>query len=191
MKIALTFDDGPHPIYTQQILTLLAKYEIAATFFLIGENVKTSPDLVKQIYENGHEIGNHTYSHLKLAKSDVQTLQKELRATDHAVFEIIGEHPHLFRPPEGFCNKQLAKCSADWGYKVILWNIDTKDWAHTPADKIVRYVKSNVKSGDILLFHDYIAKDSPTLASLEVLIPYLLEEGFQFVTVSELLRNKA
>ncbi len=191
MKIALTFDDGPHPIHTPKILALLEKYNVSATFFLIGENVKTSPDLVKQIYENGHEIGNHTYSHLKLSASDEATLRKELSDTDHAIFEIIGAHPQLFRPPEGFCNKQLAKCSADWGYKVILWNIDTRDWAHTPVSKIVRYVKTNVKSGDILLFHDYIAKDSPTVESLEILIPHLLEQGYQFVTVSELLRKEA
>jgi polysaccharide deacetylase family sporulation protein PdaB len=191
MQIALTFDDGPHPVYTPKILEILEKYQIPATFFMIGENVASYPSLVKKVFERGHEIGNHTYSHPKLNRCEKKTLHQELQRTDQAIFEAVDCHPTLFRPPEGFCNELLAKQSAQWGYKVILWNIDTRDWAHTPVENIVSYVKKNVKSGDILLFHDYIAKDSPTPKALEILIPYLLEEGYQFVTVSELLRNEA
>ncbi len=186
-KIALTFDDGPHPKYTAEILEILDRYDIRATFFLIGSCAKEYPDLVRQEVEKGHEIGNHTYSHLKLYHATQSALKEELSKTDTLLTQLTQKNIRLFRPPEGYCSKSITALSEDFGYQVILWNIDTRDWAHTPLDTIVTNVKKNVKSGDILLFHDYIAKDSPTPAALEILIPYLLSEGYRFVTVSELI----
>ncbi len=187
MMIALTFDDGPHPQYTQEILDILDRYDIRATFFLIGSCAEQYPDLVAKEVEKGHEIGNHTYSHLKLYQSSTSTLKEELAKTDGILSSLTQQKISLFRPPEGYCSKSIAAVTEDFGYKVILWNIDTRDWAHTPTEKIVSHVKKNVKSGDILLFHDYIAKNSPTPRALEVLIPFLLSEGYRFVTVSELI----
>ncbi len=187
MQIALTFDDGPHPRYTPEILDILDRYGICATFFVVGQNANAYPELILQEYEKGHEIANHTYSHLKLASTQSVDLRKELLRTDDVIEKIIGERTALFRPPEGFYTEAIARDSKALGYKLILWNIDTRDWSHCPIEKIVSTVKKNVKSGDILLFHDYIAKNSPTPQALEIIIPYLLEEGFQFVTVSELL----
>ncbi len=187
MKIALTFDDGPHPKYTPQILEILDRFDIRATFFLIGSCAKEHPDLVEEEVKKGHEIGNHTYSHLKLHHATQNALKDELTKTDSLLTQLSGQKITLFRPPEGYCSKSIEAISADFGYRVILWNVDTRDWAHTPLSEIVANVKKNVKSGDILLFHDYIAKDSPTPAALEILIPYLLSEGYRFVTVSELL----
>jgi polysaccharide deacetylase family sporulation protein PdaB len=187
MKIAITFDDGPHPFYTAKILEILERYHVRATFFLIGSCAATYPDLVKAEIEKGHEIGNHTYSHLKLNGVSKELLQDEISRTDTLLQKLTGRNIKLFRPPEGVCNTAISTLSADLGYHVILWNIDTRDWAHTSSEKIIAHVKRNVKSGDILLFHDYIAKNSPTPAALEVLIPHLLSEGYQFVTVSELL----
>jgi peptidoglycan/xylan/chitin deacetylase (PgdA/CDA1 family) len=187
MQIALTFDDGPHPRYTPQILDVLDRYGIRATFFIVGQNASAYPELLLREQQACHEIANHTYSHLKLKSKGEAALFEELSRTDALIERITGARPRLFRPPEGVCNPTIAQCSSSFGYKLILWNVDTRDWASSSVDSIVSAVKKNVKSGDILLFHDYIAHNSPTPQALQILIPYLLGEGFQFVTVSELL----
>ncbi len=187
MKIALTFDDGPHPRYTPQILDILDKYEIKATFFVIGVNAENYPQPLEDTVRRGHEIGNHTYTHPHVSFLSRENLSDEIRKCEASVF-IHGEYkPKLFRPPEGLIDSAVKSASGNLDYKVILWNIDTRDWAHTPANEIADNVLSNIKSGDIILMHDYINYNSPTPEALEIFIPQLLDEGYHFVTVSELI----
>ena len=185
--IALTFDDGPHPRYTPQILELLEKYGIKATFFMIGSNVNLYPDLAKKVSEAGHEIGSHTYSHPHMLKITSKQLLAEIRRTE-SVFSAIGlPMPTLFRPPEGYRTKEQCALLSEAGYRVVVWSLDTHDWKSTPSKEIVRYVYENIEGGDILLFHDYISGENTTITAIEQLVPLLLADGYQFVTVSDLI----
>ena len=186
-KIALTFDDGPHPRHTPEILDILDEYGIKATFFVIGVNVTNYPDALQETIKRGHEIGNHTYSHPHLCGADFNTLKNEIDKCESAISLLADYKPKLFRPPEGWIDNDVKTISAQYDYKVILWNIDTLDWAHTSPDKIVKNVTENVKPGDIILMHDYIGKNSPTAEALRGFIPILIERGYQFVVVSELI----
>lgn len=189
-KIALTFDDGPHPRYTAEILEILARYNVKATFFQVGQNVTDYPDIARRVREEGHEIGNHTYSHPKLSSLADLALARELEQAADALQAITGGTPHLFRPPEGVISKQILSLAAQMEYQPVLWSVDTRDWAHTPTAQIVRHVLSTVQDGDIILFHDYVVGSSPTPDALRQLLPALLARGFQPVTITELLESE-
>lgn len=189
-KIALTFDDGPHPRYTPEILKILDEYGIKATFFVVGQNVSYYPDLVKAEVDAGHEVGNHTFSHANLRKKRYEEVCGEINQTERLIYENTDFRSRLLRPPEGVYSQAVCDAAADFDYTIVLWSIDTKDWAHNPAKKIAEQILSDVRSGDIILFHDYIARNSPTEEALRLIIPELLERGYKFVTVSELLSSK-
>lgn len=188
--IALTFDDGPHADKTPEILDILADYGVHATFFAVGENVKAHPEIIQREIDEGHEIGNHTYSHKFLKKADAKTVADELCRFDDMMLELFEYKPKLFRPPGGLYNTSICDTAKSIGYTVVLWSIDTRDWAHTPTDKICSEICDNAESGDIILMHDFIGGSSPTPAALRVIIPKLLEDGYEFVTISELLAEK-
>ena len=187
-RIAITFDDGPHPVYTRKILDVLEKYQVKATFFIIGENAEYYKDTLMEIVEKGHELGNHTFSHSIIKDKNVSDIIAEIEDCRNAIYDICGENTVLFRPPGGI----MADITAEDGeifenYDVILWSIDTMDWAHNEPGKIAEYVINNTKSGDIILMHDYIGKNSPTPETLEIIIPALIKKGYEFVTVGELI----
>ena len=185
-RIALTFDDGPHPRYTPKILELLDKYKLKATFFMIGSNARLYPDTARAVKAAGHEIGNHTFKHPHMLRLGEGELYKEIKETECVFSEIGLDKPTLFRPPEGYRTKEQCSLLEKEGYRVVVWSLDTHDWKGTSAEEIVRYVTSNVKGGDIILFHDYISGQNTTIAALEQLIPRLLKDGYKFVSVSEL-----
>ena len=190
MKIALTFDDGPHPYYTDKIIGILDKYGIKATFFFVGQNIENYPEQAKHVRERGHEIGNHTYTHHRVRAMSESELASELERCDDLIYELGEYGTRLFRPPEGAFDEATEKISKTMDYSVILWSVDTKDWAHQTPRDIVKNVLDNVRGGDIILMHDYIGFDSPTPEALETMIPRLLEMGYEFVTVSELMTEK-
>ncbi len=185
--IALTFDDGPHPRYTERILTVLAKYGVQATFFEVGINVERYPDAARAVAEAGHEIGNHTYHHAHLTKLPNRTFHEEVETCSDIILRVTGKRPTLFRPPEGVRGDKRFDMLTEMGYKQILWNLDTLDWKGASARAIVGHVMKEVGGGDILLFHDYVAHDLTADAALDMLIPALQERGYRFITVSELL----
>ncbi len=187
-KIALTFDDGPHPRFTPKILEILDKYSIKATFFVIGVNVKNYPNQFKSIFAHGHEIGNHTYSHKILKSLPQKEIEKEIFDTQREIDMICDYKPSLIRPPCGLYDKSLETIAEKLNSKIVLWAIDTHDWAHTSTNNMVKNVIRNIKDGDIILFHDYASGEYNTPSALEILIPILLEKGYEFVTVSELLQ---
>ena len=184
--VALTFDDGPHEAYTQTILSILEKYRIPATFFIIGENAQRYPDRVRQIHQAGHELGNHTYSHASVNTLSAQKLEEELEKTSQLIQELTGQRPAVFRPPFGAYNDRCIEQICQLGYRPVLWSQDSRDWQLPPAQRIADSMLANLSQGDILLFHDYNRRHSPTPQALEILIPKLLEEGYRFVTVSQL-----
>ncbi len=186
--IALTFDDGPHPGRTPEILDILDKYGIKATFFLVGQNIDYYPKTAKSIIDRGHEIGNHTYSHKTLDKCDKKEIELELSKFNSSLSAISDYTPTLMRPPCGSVSETLKSTTAATNTDIILWSIDTRDWAHTDYRTIADNVINNAESGDIILMHDYISGNSPTPKALNIIIPKLLEKGFTFVTVSELLK---
>ena len=189
MKIALTFDDGPHPYRTDEVLNLLEKYNIRATFFVVGENVSYYPEPFKRTVALGHEIGNHTYHHTPLSDTCEKTVMDEISQTDDIIFKTAGFHPKLFRPPEGAYGECALKAAQSMNMRMILWTVDTRDWERPPAQDIVDHVMKNVRGGSILLFHDYMHKSAHTMEALEILIPKLLEKGYKFVTVSDLIEG--
>ena len=188
-KIALTFDDGPHPTHTDEILDILSEYHVKATFFLVGENAEWYPEIVEREAREGHELGNHSYSHADLGHASRETVYREIDRCEQAIWENFEYRTHLLRPPGGCYGDTLAQAAADRDYTLVCWSVDTRDWSHPPVGQIVQNVLTHVESGDILLFHDYIAGDSPTPAALRILIPKLLDEGYTYVTLSELMEE--
>lgn len=187
MMIALTFDDGPHPVYTPKILDILNEYGVHATFFAVGENVVNYPETIKRCLDEGHEIANHTFSHDDLSGCSFAGICREVSDAENAIYENLEVRPKLLRPPGGLYGMNVIKAAAELDYTLVLWNIDTRDWAHTPPERIADKVLNNIHSGDIVLMHDYIDKNSPTPDALRRIIPALLKKGYNFVTVSELL----
>ena len=188
-KIALTFDDGPHPIKTEKILEILRKHEIKATFFVIGKNIENYPEAFIKVVEEGHEIGNHTYSHSYMNFNlNSKKISDEIEKTENLIKKFCNKNNKILRPPCGLYSDKMVEIAKQRGYKTILWSIDTQDWAHASKDDIVNSVLNRVKGGDIILFHDYTSGENYTLEALNELIPLLKEKGFEIVTVSEILK---
>ena len=190
-KIALTFDDGPHPEYTPIILDILKEYNVHATFFLIGENAERNPDLVRRILREGHETGNHTYLHKNLREHTPGCIYEEISMAEEAILRIADQRTKLLRPPGGLYDKQVCETARRLDYDIILWTIDTLDWKHPTPEEIVQKVESCVQCGDIILCHDFIGgAKSPTPDAIKKIIPDLLGRGYEFVSVSELIYSK-
>ncbi len=190
MKIALTFDDGPHSEYTEEILDILDEFGIKATFFVIGRNCDDSPKVIERVISCGHEVGNHTYSHPSLKKITGEELKNEIIKTEELLYERCSYRPKLFRPPEGVYTKAVEEAISGLDYLPILWTVDTEDWLHPSSEKIAETVMKNVSAGKIILCHDYISGKSSTPKALRIFIPKLLNQGYNFVTVSELLESE-
>ncbi|WP_160719382.1 polysaccharide deacetylase family protein [Isachenkonia alkalipeptolytica] len=182
-KVALTFDDGPHSQYTPEILEILDRYDAKATFFMLGNRVEFYPDLVREVFDRGHEIGNHTYDHKDLTAMGAEAIQNEVGKASLAIEEIIGRKPKILRPPYGAFNEAVENSVQ---IPLILWTVDTLDWKHKDPQKILESVKSDVEEDSIILMHDI---HSGTPEGLGKVLAYLDGEGYDFVTISE-LRNQ-
>ncbi len=186
-RVALTFDDGPHPRYTPEILDILKEYGVNATFFSVGSNAENYPQLIARIREEGHELGNHTHNHFHVAKLSCEQLCADIESCQQVLERLGGDKIRFFRPPEGVCTDDVKSYCEQNGMTIVLWSVDTRDWAHTPVWEICENIKSNVKDGSIILMHDFIGKNSPTPAALRRILPMLQELGYELVTVSVLL----
>jgi len=181
-RVALTFDDGPDAKVTPQILAILKKYNVKATFFMVGKNASNNPKTAEQVYKEGHEIGNHTWNHPKLTNLAKASVKEEVDRTSNAIYKAIGQYPTVFRPPYGATSDQVRSVIT---MPSILWSIDTLDWKHRNADKILTYVKASVNDGSIILMHDI---HQTTADGLENVILYLQKQGYECVTVSDILQ---
>jgi peptidoglycan/xylan/chitin deacetylase (PgdA/CDA1 family) len=162
----------------------LNKYNVKATFFLLGTNIKGNEDIIRKMASNGMEIGNHTYSHRLLTRLKKEEIEEEFNKTNDLVFEIIGKYPTLTRPSYGSTTNTIRSIVTT---PIIIWDVDTLDWKYHNSNKIYSKVIDRVSDGDIILMHDIY---SATANSLEMIIPKLLEEGYQLVTVTELFYYK-
>src|SRR5690606_14851213 len=187
-KIALSFDDGPHPEWTLKVLEILKKHNAKATFFCIGKNVQQSPEIVKKISENGHTIGNHSFSHSGFIDfKGRKSWMKEIEETDLEIQKLIGFRPKFFRPPFGVTTPHLANALRKSGHISIGWNIRTYDTVLKSPEEIAQKVLRKVKPGSIVLLHDCHKNIIPIL---ENLLPGLAHKNFSFVTVNELIDEK-
>lgn len=188
-KIALTFDDGPHGKYTGEILDILEEYGVKATFFVIGTNVKRYPELVERELCEGHEVENHTFDHVYLKRLSDEEMESQVSDNEAQIAAISDAKTHFIRPPGGIYDDRLLELAEKLDLKIALWSVDTHDWKCPTAQSVTDHVLKTVKSGDIILMHDYVCGKSPTPDALRIIIPALLERGFKFVTLSELAES--
>lgn len=190
--VALTFDDGPYPPYTGQILDILKDNKVKATFFVVGKNAEKHPELVRRIASEGHELGNHTYNHIDLLKADRATIIDEIDRTNAVIAALVGQAPKVIRPPHGFRDAVVMDVMAEKNLKVVEWSVSSRDWVSPGVDVIVSRTVSKVKNGSIILLHDgdgtaASASRAQTVEATRLIIHELLKRGFQFVTVDEIL----
>lgn len=179
-KVALTFDDGPDPDVTTRILQTLEKYDAKATFFMLGSRVEYYPEIAKMVQEAGHELANHSWTHPDLTKASTEKVFDEIDRTSKIIEDVTGEKPYSFRPPYGAFN-ELVKEQTD--LPITLWDVDTLDWKHRNPEQLLTQVQNGVKDGSIVLMHDI----HPTTADgLDAVMAYLQDNGYTFVTVSEI-----
>lgn len=189
--VALTFDDGPDPTYTPKVLHLLDEYHDHGTFFVIGRKVEQFPNITREIYEFGNEIGNHTYTHSHLRHMTAEVLRKEMSQTATAIRDATGQSPSCFRPPRGFYNDLSVRTAHQAGYSVILWSWDedSRDWETPGVQKIVQTVIDHLHPGDIILLHDGTGNNKQTVSALHTILPLLHQRGYKSVTVTKLLES--
>lgn len=189
-KVALTFDDGPDSVYTPQILDILDKKKIKATFFLIGSRAELFPEVVKRMAEEGHIVGNHTMSHPNIIKLDQVKTKENIMAAENVLADLAGYRTSLFRSPYGSLNPEKIQEIKDLGYKIIAWNVDSLDWKSLTEEQVMYNILENVKGGSIILQHSSGSEEEDltgTVGALPRIIEVLEKEDYKFVTIPELL----
>lgn len=186
-EIALTFDDGPHPVYTQELLSILKRENVTATFFVIGNNVDAHPDLVQHAAAQGIEIANHTYHHLRLPTLAPKDVAYELKQGALAIQRALGYSTRLYRPPGGEYDQDVINVTRELDYVMVLWTDDPGDYADPGTGVIERRVIRDLSDGGILLLHDGAAQ---TVTILPDLIRQLKARGYRFVTCSDMARER-
>ena len=182
-QIALTFDDGPHPVYTLQLLDILRRTHTPATFFLVGEQVEKNPSLVQLEVAEGHEVADHTYDHVNLTVIPPELVAYEVQRCDEALEKATGAHVRFFRPPGGEYNGEVVREVSKHGFITTLWTNDPGDFSRPPALVIQKRTLAHLENGGIILLHDGIPE---TLQALPAIITEARRRGFQFVTISRL-----
>ena len=193
-QLALTYDDGPNDPHTLHLLDVLAKHGVKATFFVIGRYVQRRPDIVRELVNAGHIVGNHTFTHPHLvASSAVETLV-QLEECQRAVQEVLGQTPRLFRPPFGGRRPVTLRIARSLGLEPVLWNVTSWDWKMPPAEKIVQTCVQQMRGGDVVLMHDgghraLGADRSQTVLATARLIERYKGEGREFVTIPQMMQS--
>ena len=183
-SVALTFDDGPWPETTEQLLDGLAERGAKATFFLIGEQIAGHEDTVRRMADEGHQVGSHTFTHMDLSRGDPAERLREIAATDKTLRALLGDGVYWLRPPWGFLAPQTA---AAVEVPMVYWSLDTEDWRRLDADAVAQDIIDHARDGDIILLHDpYTTSVEAALRAIDALTP----QGYRFVTLEELFRQK-
>ena len=190
-KIALTFDDGPDGVYTPQILDVLKKYQVPATFFLMGKRIEKHPEVVKRIKKEGHIIANHTFTHANLAKISEEQFYSEIQKTESSIKQITGLNTSLLRPPYGALSVNIMDKIKNMGYKTIFWSVDTRDWYAQDVNQILINTLPEVKQDSIILFHSAGGGKGHDLSASVKVLPELIQTlrmvGYEFVNIDELI----
>lgn len=183
--VAMTFDDGPHPSNTPRLLDMLRERNIKATFYVIGRNVDLYPEITRRIVAEGHEIGNHTYTHRNMTKLGDDAVREELTKTRNAIAKATGVQPRTLRPPYGaLLQNQRTWIHSEFNYPTIMWSVDPRDWQRPGPSVVASRIVSGATPGAIILAHDLHA---PTVDAMPATLDGLLRKGYKFVTVSQLL----
>jgi peptidoglycan/xylan/chitin deacetylase (PgdA/CDA1 family) len=186
--VAMTFDDGPHPQNTPRLLDMLRQRNIKATFYVIGRNVDLYPQITRRIVAEGHEIGNHTYTHGNMTKMSDATVRQELDKCRDSIARAAGVKPRTLRPPYGaLLQTQRAWIHSEYGYPTIMWAVDPRDWQRPGPSVVTSRILAGTTPGAIVLAHDLHA---PTVTAMPATLDGLLKKGYKFVTVSQLLAMK-
>jgi peptidoglycan/xylan/chitin deacetylase (PgdA/CDA1 family) len=191
-QLALTYDDGPNDPHTLRLLEVLAKYDVRATFFLIGRYVRQRPEIAREVVKAGHVVGNHTFTHPLLTLKNVAEVRQELSDCRSALQDAIGEHSNLFRPPFGGRRPAVLRVARELGLEPVMWNVTGYDWNAPPSAVIERKVSRQIRGGDVILLHDGGHKQmgadrSQTVAATDHLISRYKSEGYEFVTIPQML----
>lgn len=186
--IALTFDDGPHPTHTPRLLNILKAHNVKATFYVTGQNAARYPHIIRRMVADGHEIGNHTWSHPNLTKLSDNQVKSQIDRSNVAIANAAGVKARTFRPPyAAMTSRQRAGVKAQYGYPIVFWSVDPRDWKDRNASLVTSRILNQTKRGSIILLHDIHAS---SVAAVPNTINGLLSKGYQFVTVSQLLALK-
>lgn len=194
--VALTFDDGPSPEYTPKILDVLKEKEAKAAFFMVGSHVEKYPDVARRVFAEGHDIGNHTYSHRDLVPAGRKTILTELNKTDQTILRVVGVRTRLFRPPRGIISNAGRKLLVELGYTIALWTVSAVDWRGRPPKAIVGRIMRHIKTGGVILFHDsgaVVRREGAdrgnTVEALPLVIDELRRHGYEIVPLSRMIRE--
>jgi peptidoglycan/xylan/chitin deacetylase (PgdA/CDA1 family) len=194
-QIALTYDDGPNDPHTPQLLEVLARHNVKATFFMIGRYAQQRPDLARAVARAGHAIGNHTFTHPLLTfKSDAE-IRRELSGCRAALSDAVGQHTNLFRPPFGGRRPAVLRIARELGMEPVMWNVTGYDWTAPPAAEIERKVASKIRGGDVILLHDgghraMGTNRSQTVGATDQLLTTHKAAGYEFVTIPRMMSNQ-
>jgi peptidoglycan-N-acetylglucosamine deacetylase len=194
-QLALTYDDGPNDAHTPQLLEVLARHNVHATFFLIGRFVQQQPAIARAVAQAGHVIGNHTFTHPSLIFKSAKEIRRELTDCRAAITDAIGQHSNLFRPPFGARRPAVLRIARELALDPIMWNITGYDWDAPPAAVIERKVSRRIRGGNVILLHDgghrQMGSDrSQTVLATDHLITRYKSEGYEFVTIPQMLAAK-
>ena len=192
-NIALTFDDGPHPQHTPQLLEVLEYYNIPASFFLLGICVEASPHIVQKIYTLGHWIGLHGYVHHNFPLLSPTELQQSLEKTQGAVSNACGlrlQQIRDVRPPNGFFTPKTLKLLQQWNYRPVMWSVVPEDWVRPGVTTVVQRILKLIKQGSVIVLHDGVCGGQDVAQTASILIPQLFEQGYKFVTINTLWEQK-
>lgn len=186
--VAFTFDDGPHPLYTKQVLDIFHEVHGKATFFMIGQEIDAFEGIAAEVHAAGHEISNHTYSHPDLTKLKLEDAREELQQADERIRRLTGKPVMNFRPPYFAVNEDILSLAEEFGYTPIgTVNGGAKDWEQPGVEYILAHTRPSIENGSILIFHDGYGERSQTIEAVRILVEELAAEGYRFLSVSELL----
>jgi peptidoglycan/xylan/chitin deacetylase (PgdA/CDA1 family) len=193
-QIALTFDDGPNDPHTLNLLEVLAKHDVHVTFFLIGRYVRQRPDIVREIAKQGHEIGNHTFTHPLLTFRSRSNVRKEITECRHTITDAVGEHSNLFRPPWGGRRPGTFSLARELGLEPIMWNVTGYDWNAPSTEYIEKKTTGRIRGGDVVLLHDgghkaFGADRSKTVEAADHLITRYKSDGYEFVSIPQMMEQ--
>ncbi len=189
-RVALTFDDGPDNKYTEQILDVLKEYDAKATFFLVGTQVKKYPDMAKRIVEEGHAVGNHSWSHGDLTKLSATQRAEQIDKAQQIIEQATGVSPRLMRAPYGALSKDVLATIHEDRMKHVAWTVDTRDWAGSSVEDMYKNVMANTRDGGIILMHSFGGRKNAlehTVKLLPKIIEDLRAKGYELVTVEEMI----
>lgn len=194
--VALTFDDGPSPQWTPDLLDVLDDYQISASFFWLGVCVRRSPEVAKAVYERGHWLGLHGYEHRSFPCLSPEQLKHSLERTQEAIadacqlpYSLVKNQVRDVRPPNGLFLPQTLRHLHSWGYRPVMWSVVPEDWVQPGVSVAIERVLNQVQSGSLIVLHDGICGGSDVAQTVRQLVPMLLERGYRFVTVDRLWQS--